>query len=103
MKHEQYNKAFMDLRSDIKHEIVTQLIKEKASEIELHNSIVHLYYDDQINEVIKRVDIVAGTVILDDTYNSRSIPIDKLTLDELLAILQAVETGSYEVWAEFED
>jgi len=39
MKHEQYNKAFMDLRSDIKHEIVTQLIKEKASEIELHNSL----------------------------------------------------------------
>lgn len=103
MKHEQYKKAFNDLGSDIKHEIVTQLVKENAGDIQLHTGIIFNFIDDQMNEVIKRVDVVSGKVQIDSGGDDYWLPFDSLTVDQLLGILEAVEFGSYDVWAQVEE
>ena len=103
MLHEKYRQAYLDLRLDVITEINHKLIKENATEIELHNGIVHVWVNDQHNEVIKRINVESGSVQIDTGHDSYWIEYSELSLDELLAILQLLEAGSYEVWETFED
>lgn len=102
MTHKQYRQAYLDLRLDVITEINHKLIKENASEIELHNAILHNYVDEQMNEVIRRVNVDTGTVYIDTGYDSHTLKFDEISLHELLSILELIESGSYEVWEEFE-
>lgn len=103
MLHEKYRQAYLDLRLDVITEINHKLIKENATEIELHNGIVHVWVNDQHNEVIKRINVESGSVQIDTGHDSYWIEYSELLLDELLAMLQLIESGSYEVWESFED
>ena len=103
MKFQEYEKAFLDLKVDVINDIKTRLINEKASEIELHNGIIFQHIDDQFSEIIKRVDVEVGTVSIDTGDDYYSVKFDDLTLDQLLGILREIETGGYNVWAEFEE
>jgi len=102
MKYQEYKKAFLDLRQDVISEITNKLIKENAAEIQLHTPFIHNWIDDQQNEVISRVNVETASVQVDTGHNDYNTELSELSLDELLVILEAVETGSYEVWEEFE-
>jgi hypothetical protein len=103
MKHKEYRQAYLDLRLDVITEINHTLIKDNASEIELHNAILHSYIDEQTNEVIRRVNVDTGSVYIDTGYDSHILKFDEISLAELLSILELIEAGSYEVWENFED
>jgi len=105
MKYLEYRQAFDDLKQDVITEVKHQLIKENAAEIELHSGIIHSIDDHSSPsqyDVIKRVNVEISKVTLDTGDDYYSLDFNDLSLDELLAILQLVETGSYDVWAEFE-
>lgn len=101
MKYEQYKNEFIDLKYKVISAINNQLINENAAEIEFHNGIIHNLIDDE-HEVIKRFNVETANVLVDTGYDSYFVELSKLNLDELLAILEMIEAGSYEVWEELE-
>jgi hypothetical protein len=103
MKFKEYEKAFFDLKADVINQIKSDLIKEQASEIQLHHGIIFQHIDDQFSEIIKRVNIEVGNVSVDTGDDYYSVQFNNLTLDQLLSILCEVEQGNYDVWAEFEE
>lgn len=102
MKHEQYKTEFINLKENVITAIKHQLLNENATEIQLHNPIIHNFIDDQMNEVVSRVNVETASVQIDTGFDEYWNELTELSLDILLAILKAVETGSYEVWEEFE-
>lgn len=105
MKYQEYRQAFIDLKQDVNSEIKHALIKENAAEIELHNGIIHSIddYSSPVQyNVIKRVNIETASVTIDTGSDYYSTELSELSLDELLAILQLIEQGSYEIWEELE-
>lgn len=102
MKYQDYKQAYIELRQGIIADMVHCLIKENALEIELHTGLIHNWIDDQQNEVIKRVNVETASVRIDNGLDGYSTELSELSVNELLAILEAVETGSYEVWEVFE-
>lgn len=103
MKHKEYRQKYLDLRADVVSDINHSLIKANANEIELNHGILHLFVDDQQNEVIKRVRVESSEVKIDTGDDDYELSFDDLSLDELLSILELVEAGKYEVWEEFEN
>jgi hypothetical protein len=102
MKYEQYKNEFIDLKYKVISAINHKLINDNAAEIEFHNGIIHNWIDDQQNEVIKRFNVETANVLVDTGYDSYFVELSKLDLDKLLAILEMIEAGSYEVWEELE-
>lgn len=102
MKHQEYKQAFLDLKQDVIEDIKRKLISDNAVEVQLHNPIIHNWIDDQMNEVVSRVNVETASVQVDTGHDDYNTELTELSLDMLLAILEAVETGSYEVWEEFE-
>lgn len=102
MKYQEFKQSYIDLKQGIISDITHSLIKENAAEIELHNGIIHNFIDDQLNEVIKRVNVETASVTVDTGVDSYNTELSELSIDELLAILQLVEKGEYEVWEVFE-
>jgi hypothetical protein len=100
MKFKEYEKAFLDLKADVINEIKSKLIKEQASEIQLHHGILFQRIDDQQSELISRINIEIGTVSIDTGDDYYSVQFEYLTLDQLLSILCEIEEGSYDVWAD---
>ena len=103
MKYEVYKQQLNSLNLDIVKDITATLRNEKAVEIEFHTPMIHAYIDDQTNEVIARLNIEDGVVVIDSGMYIYRLGFDKLTLDELLGILGEVESGNYEVWETVED
>ena len=98
-----FKKQLEDLKESLITEIVKHCLNEKALEIEFNNGIVHAYIDDQVNQVICRVNVEQRVAVVDDTYTTNNIKLDDLTLDELLGIYSQIEEGNYEIWEEIAD
>jgi hypothetical protein len=98
-----FKKQLEDLKETLISEMIKHCLNDKALEIEFDNGILHAYFDDQINQVICRLNVEQRVAVVDDTYNTINIKLDDLTLDELLSMYAEIEKGNYEIWEEIAD
>ena len=103
MTYEFYKQQLNSLNLDIVKDITATLRKENAVEIEFHHPMIHAYINDQTNEVIGRLNIKDRVVLIDSGTYIYRLALERLTLDELLAMLGEVESGNYEIWEEVEN
>ena len=83
--------------------IVDALTAKGQSVIKLDNPIMHQYIDDQIFETITAINIAANVVIIDTGSCLAHFQLKELPVDQLIAILEAIDVEEYEVIYEPED
>ena len=103
MTYEFYKQQLNSLNLDIVKDITATLRKENAVEIEFDRPMIHAYINDQTNEVIGRLNIENKVVLIDSGTYIYRLALERLTLDELLAMLGEVESGNYEIWEQVEN
>ena len=96
MKAEEYKQQLETVRVDIKKEIFRILNEKNIIEINFQG-IIHNYMDDQMNEVINGLNIEQDVVFTDTGCDNDTISFEDCSTDELLGILEIVETEDYDV------
>jgi hypothetical protein len=95
-KHEYHNQRIVNHRQEIIEDIKTEMIRNNAQEINLHNGIIFNYIDDQMNEVIGGVTL-DERVFIDSGVDMDTISLQDLSTDQLICVLQMIEEKDFEV------
>ena len=95
-KHEYHNQRIVNHRQEIIEDIKTEMIRNNAQEINLHNGIIFNYIDDQMNEVIAGVTL-DERVFIDSGVDMDTISLQDLSTDQLICVLQMIEEKEFEV------
>lgn len=95
-KHEYHNQRIVNHRQEIIEDIKTEMIRNNAQEINLHNGIIFNYIDDQMNEVIGGVTL-DERVFIDSGVDMDTISLQDLSTDQLICLLQMIEEKEFEV------
>jgi len=77
--------------------ITDALTAKGCSVIKLDNPIMHQYIDDQIFETITAINIAANVVIIDTGSCLAHFQLKDLPIDQLIAILEAIDEEKYVV------
>jgi len=82
--------------------ILVMLKGKNCNIAELNNPIMHQYIDDQINEVISKVQVDTESVSIDSGICEANMPLKDCTTEELLSILEAIENDDISIFEELE-
>lgn len=100
MKSEKYKQDYVTLKENVITDIFYLLKKANAGNISLNTGLIYNFIDDQSNEVIHEIDYHTRDVVIDgNTYDYR-MSINGVPVDSLIAILEAIEFRSYEIFEE---
>lgn len=83
-------------REEIIEDIRTEMILNKAQQIDLHDSIIFNHIDEQTNDVISSI-ALDERVFIDSEISSDVVSLQDLSTDQLILILEMIEMGKFEI------
>jgi hypothetical protein len=86
----------MAQREEIISDIKIEMVANKAQQIDLHEGIIFNYIDDQTNEVIASINL-DERVFIDSFGDMDVVSLQDLSTDQLIAILEMIEMGKFEI------
>jgi hypothetical protein len=86
----------MAQREEIISDIKIEMVANKAQQIDLHEGIIFNYIDDQTNEVIASINL-DERVFIDSFGDMDVVSLQDLLTDQLIAILEMIEMGKFEI------
>lgn len=89
-------------RDELIKDIKTEMLRNGAQQIDLHNPIIFSYIDDQSNEVISSITL-DERVFIDSGYDMDVVSLQDLSTDQLIALLEIIELEQFEIDEIIED
>ena len=89
-------------RDELIKDIKTEMLRNGAQQIDLHNPIIFTYIDDQSNEVISSITL-DERVFIDSGYDMDVVSLQDLSTDQLIALLEIIELEQFEIDELIED
>ena len=89
-------------RDELIKDIKTEMLRNGAQQIDLHNPIIFSYIDDQTNEVISSITL-DERVFIDSGYDMDVVSLQDLSTDQLIALLEIIELEQFEIDEIIED
>ena len=89
-------------RDELIKDIKTEMLRNGAQQIDLHNPIIFTYIDDQSNEVISSITL-DERVFIDSGYDMDVVSLQDLSTDQLIALLEIIELEQFEIDEIIED
>ena len=89
-------------RDELIKDIKTEMLRNGAQQIDLHNPIIFTYIDDQSNEVISSITL-DERVFIDSGYDIDVVSLQDLSTDQLIALLEIIELEQFEIDELIED
>ena len=86
----------MAQREEIISDIKIEMVANKAQQIDLDEGIIFNYIDDQTNEVIASINL-DERVFIDSFGDMDVVSLQDLSTDQLIAILEMIEMGKFEI------
>lgn len=83
-------------RDEIIEDIRTEMILNKAQQIDFHEGIIFNYIDDQTNDVISSI-ALDERVFIDSDFDTDVVSLQDLSTDQLILILEMIEMGMFEI------
>lgn len=83
-------------RDEIIEDIRTEMILNKAQQIDFHEGIIFNYIDDQTNDVISSI-ALDERVFIDSDFDTDVVSLQDLSTDQLILILEMIEMGKFEI------
>ena len=83
-------------RDEIIEDIKTEMILNKAQQINLDEGIIFNYIDDQTNDVISSI-ALDERVFIDSGFDTDVVSLQDLSTDQLIMILEMIEMGKFEI------
>jgi hypothetical protein len=98
MKAEQYEKDFLNFKTNLIGEIKNFFVEKQIEEIVLEEAPVLNYFgDDQFSPLVRKINS-NGLITVDTGYSNNYLTIEELDIDLLLFILKAIEKEEFEIF-----